>query len=113
MGATCYGDLYYECGSLDAYEITKQHIDMLTSYGLLDIRFVGIVGSGGCGNEQLFTNIAQKKKMAHGKWPAEEYTSLYNSISTNTRTFVGLVVHVHSNYYRIMCIAVNLSLPEI
>ena len=64
MGSTHNGDFYYNCGSLDANEITRQFIDVLTSYELIGVKILGIVGDGGGGNERFFRNIAEK----NGTW---------------------------------------------
>ena len=41
---------YFNTGSLDANEITKQFIDVLISYEMLGIKVLGVVSDGGGGN---------------------------------------------------------------
>ena len=45
---------YYNDGSLDTNEITKQFLDILTAYESIGVRISGIVFDGGGGNEKFW-----------------------------------------------------------
>ena len=51
IGVTHNTNVYYSCGYLDINEITCQFIDTLTSYELIGISNLGIIGDRGSYNE--------------------------------------------------------------
>lgn len=63
IGATHNAHLYYNCGFIDANEITYQFIDIFISYELLGRNILGIVGDRGGGNE-WFLGIQRKRKLS-------------------------------------------------
>ena len=53
------GNFYVNTGSLDSNEVTKQFIDVLTSYELMGIQIHGIISDGSGGNEKFFRSIIE------------------------------------------------------
>ena len=48
---------YFNIGSMDTNDITKQFLDVLTTYESISVCISGIVPDGGSGNEKFFFSI--------------------------------------------------------
>ena len=57
------GNFYFNTGSLDANEITKQFIDVMISYEMMGIQIFGVVSDGGGGNENFLRTMTNNSPM--------------------------------------------------
>ena len=80
-------NFYFNKGSLDANEITKQFIDVFLSYEILGIKILGIVSDGGGGNENFFCIMTNNLPML-GSWPNREAISFVNPVDVTRKIFV-------------------------
>ena len=80
-------NFYFNTGSLDANEITKQFIDVLLSYEFLNIKILGIVSDGGGGNENFFRTMTNNIPMT-GPWPGLDTISFVNPIDTTRKVYI-------------------------
>ena len=87
LGMTHNAKFYYNTGSLDANEITKQFIDVLISYEMLGVKILGVVSDGGGGNENFFRQMADNSPMI-GPWPNDKSVSFVNPCDTVRKIYV-------------------------
>ena len=86
-GITHNSNFYFNKGSLDSNEITKQSIDVLSSYELMGIQIHGIVSDGGGGNEKFFRSIVENSTPVED-WSSNKNISFINPIDVSRRIYV-------------------------
>lgn len=86
-GITHNSDFYFNKWLLNSNEITKQFIDVISSYEQLGIQIHGIVIGDWGGNDKVFHSIVEKSTPVE-YWTSNQNISFTNSINTAQRICV-------------------------
>ena len=82
---------YYNTESLDVNEITKQCIDVLISYEILEVKILGVVSVGDGGNENCFRQMVDNSLII-GLHPNEKSVSFITSCDTFRGVYIWACV---------------------